>query len=74
MKDATKIQWNSFKWFSLSIIISAVIALLAHTFELVGDSGAVKLGLALGIPSALFFAIRFAKVTFFGRERFPDGK
>lgn len=75
MKDkATKQQWSSFMWISLSIILSAVIALLAHTFEIVGDSGAINLGLILGIPSALFFGFRFAKVTFFGRERFPDGK
>ena len=66
-KNPSTIQWNAAKWFSLSLIGCFLVALLLHTFEVVGDNGAKLVFAILGVVP-IYFAVRFVKHTFFGKQ------
>jgi len=72
MDQATRDQARYFKWMSLSLILAIVIALLFHTFKIVGDKGAIIIGASL-LVFPIYFGVKFAKLTYAKRERFPDG-
>lgn len=70
MDKYSNIQWNSAKWFALSLIIGGAVVLLENDR---GASSGVQWG--TGIVFALaagYFAYRFIKTTFFGSSGYNE--
>lgn len=69
-KDVTKVQWNSAKIFSLSLI-GGFAAILLENDRGLSTGVQVATGIAFGL-FAIYEAIRFIKVTYFGSSGYNE--